>query len=194
MSIVVPADFVGEVNIPNTGDTYLGTNSNVQYFINKYEPIFLENLLGYDLYQLYLIGITPVPVEPATNPVTYQPIAQIWINIQTMAKPLLINFIYYYYKLDEVTYSSSTGESRTKSENSTSESPGKKMQLRWNEMVRWVYKIVKHWDVTVYGEYYINFAIFRIYELEFDEFYPFFYSRCRRRLPDIFYTINTMGI
>lgn len=182
MSIVVPTDFIGEVNIPNSGDTYLGTTSNIQYFIDKYTPEFLEMLWGYVLYQQYLAGITLDPIDAK------------WVNLQNAVKPLLLNFIYYYFKRDEYTYSAGIGESQSKGENSTMVSPGFKMQSRWNEMVKWVFKMIKYWDVATYGDYYISFGIFRIYELEFQDFYPIFYSRCRRRLPDIFYTINTYGI
>lgn len=194
MSIVVPADFVGDVNIPNSGDTYLGTSSNVQFFIDKYTPIFLESLLGYDLYQEYLIGITPVPVEPATDPVTYEPINPKWINIQTIAKPLLLNYIYYWFKRNEYSYGSGSGESQAKGENATMVSPGFKMQTRWNEMVKWVYKIVRYWDVDAYGEYYIKFRVWGINDLNFEVVYPYVYQRCAGCLPDIFFTINTMGI
>lgn len=182
MSIVVPADFIGDVNIPNTGDTYLGTDSNVQFFIDKYTPIFLESLLGYDLYQLYLAGIAADPIDPK------------WTNIQTIAKPLLLNYIYYWFKRDEYTYSSGIGESKTKGENSTMVSPGFKMQSRWNEMVTGVYKTVKYWDVDTYGKYYINFGYYGLLNWNYRIIPPWFFERCRGLLPDIFFNINMYGI
>jgi hypothetical protein len=193
MSFVLPTDFIGEVNIPNNGDTYLGTASNIQYFIDKYEAIFLENLLGYELYNLYLIGITPVAVVPTTDPITYVPIDAKWLNIQTITKQLIVNFIYYYYKLDEFTYSSGTGESKSKGENSTIANPARKMVSRWNEMVNGVYKIVKYWDVETYGLYYIDFKRYGYY-WHYDPLTFFVYGRFNQKVPNIFFTVNTFQI
>jgi len=63
MSIFVQkTDFVGQYAIPT--DKY--TKLNLQQYIDKYEVLYLQNLLGCDLYELfkadYLLG--PPPTEP----------------------------------------------------------------------------------------------------------------------------------
>lgn len=194
MSIVSPTDFIGDVNIPNNEDTYNGVKANVQFFIDKYEPIFLESLLGYTLYQEYLAGIVPVPVEPATDPVTYVPINPKWIAIQTLTKPLILNFVYYYFKEDEFGYSSGIGVIRAKGENSTPVSPARKMVSRWNEMVKGVYKVIARWDVEAYGDYYLKNVFYNLSTWGFEAFYDWLYPRYCQKIPDIFFTTNTYQI
>lgn len=55
--------FVGDLDIPNTGD--LPVSERVTWFIQKYEPMFLEKLLGYPLYKVFIAGLN---VTPPTTP------------------------------------------------------------------------------------------------------------------------------
>jgi hypothetical protein len=54
--------FVGDLNIPNTGD--LPVSERLTWFIQKYEPEFLLKLLGYPLYKVFIAGLAVTP--PAT--------------------------------------------------------------------------------------------------------------------------------
>lgn len=54
--------FVGDLDIPNTGD--LPVSERLTWFIQKYEPMFLEKLLGYPLYKVFIAGLNVTP--PAT--------------------------------------------------------------------------------------------------------------------------------
>lgn len=51
--------FVGDLDIPNTGD--LPVSERVTWFIQKYEPMFLEKLLGYPLYKVFVAGLNVTP-------------------------------------------------------------------------------------------------------------------------------------
>lgn len=54
--------FVGDLDIPNTGD--LPVSERVIWFIQKYESDFLQKLLGYPLYKVFIAGLNVTP--PAT--------------------------------------------------------------------------------------------------------------------------------
>ena len=148
--IVTPADFTAERNIPNTGDAYNGVASNVQAFINKYEPLFLQSVLGATLYASYQTGI--VPVTP--------PIPAMWTNLQTLLKPLIVDYVYYYFVRDQVEYNAGVGIVATATVNATRVSPSRKLWTAWNEMVDNLWAIVNNWDSATYGAYYITYFPF----------------------------------
>lgn len=62
MSFIDASYFVGELEIPNTADQPV--TERIDWFIQKYEPIFLQHLLGYPLYKAFVQGVTVTP--PAT--------------------------------------------------------------------------------------------------------------------------------
>lgn len=62
MSLIDATYFVGELNIPNTGQAEIA--EQVTWFINKYEPIFLQKLFGYPLYKSFVASMnTPAPEQ-----------------------------------------------------------------------------------------------------------------------------------
>ena len=60
MSLIDRTYFVGELNIPNTNQTVIG--SAIDLFIEKYEDQFLNDVLGYTLYKAFKAGLQVVPV------------------------------------------------------------------------------------------------------------------------------------
>lgn len=62
MSLIDASYFVGELTIPNTDSQPIA--ERVQWFIDKYEPQFLQMLLGYPLYKAFVAGMNVTP--PAT--------------------------------------------------------------------------------------------------------------------------------
>jgi len=55
--------FVGELDIPNTDQD--SVQERLQTFIKKYEPIFLQKLLGWALYNQFVAGINvALPATP----------------------------------------------------------------------------------------------------------------------------------
>lgn len=64
MSFIDTSYFVAELNIPNSGDTAVA--ERIQWFINKYEPLFLQKLMGYPLYKAFVSGMNvALPSTPS---------------------------------------------------------------------------------------------------------------------------------
>jgi hypothetical protein len=135
-TIITPFDFIGE-NVIGQVTSVKAVEESVQIFIDKYEPKFLKVLLGDALYQEFVTGLIPVEVEPPTNPVTYLPIDPKWLYLrdQTDIKPMLIDYVYYWYFRNFITHTTGTAEVMAKNENSTITSAVDKMARAWNEMV-----------------------------------------------------------
>lgn len=148
--------FFGERAIPSI--TKDDVKDTVNLFIAKYEPKLLECLLGRALYVEFTAGLVPVPVEPPTDPVTYEPIAQKWLNLRdgcdyvdkygnathwfgiinsTTKESLIANYVYYKYIGDLATATTASGERKTTDENSLMASPIVKQTRAWNEMIEW---------------------------------------------------------
>lgn len=64
MSFIDATYFTEELNIPNTDE--MAASERLSAFIDKYEPIFLQELFGYPLYKAFVAGMNVTP--PATPP------------------------------------------------------------------------------------------------------------------------------
>lgn len=142
--------FVKKLNIPNTGDPAI--IETVQSYILQYEPIFLERLFGYPLYAAYMASpadqrfvdiidgkeftdingnlnkwkglieiLVPAPTPPATTPT------------QQRQSPIA-NFVYFKYRVENVSQFTGIGELLPSAENATMVSPRRKLSMVWNEM------------------------------------------------------------
>lgn len=60
MSLIDRTYFVGELNIPNTSQAAIG--SAVDLFIERYEDLFLNEVLGYTLYKALKAGLQVAPI------------------------------------------------------------------------------------------------------------------------------------
>lgn len=67
MSFIDASYFVGDLDIPNPGDQAIA--ERITYFINKYEPLFLQELFGYPLYKAFVAGMAVAP--PATPAIRF---------------------------------------------------------------------------------------------------------------------------
>lgn len=65
MSIVALSDFKGEIVIAQA--TVSPVNENVQWFIDKYEPKYLRELLGSDFAALFIAGLVTIVNGPSPN-------------------------------------------------------------------------------------------------------------------------------
>lgn len=192
--------FVGELNIANT-DT-VPVQENLQLFINKYEPKFLKMLLGNTLYNEYLIGITPVPVDPPTDPVTFEPIPQKWLDLQDQLRNIttkvspIANYIYFFFVRDAVLYNSGTGVQQAEGENSIRGNSQIKTVRAWNEINELsfeIYKFLKT-NVSIYGPVPYTLRL-RDNWILWDWFYwwSWFPIAYRYNLPEIYIPINTLN-
>lgn len=185
MTIISPTDFRGQQNIPGISNP--GTFQNVKIFIDKYEDKFLKELLGASLAAEFIAALVPVEVVPATNPITYVPILPKWLYLrnQTDLKPMLINYIYYWYIRNEVTFTAVTGEAKTENENSTRVSSVDKQFRAWNEMVDMARSFTL--DLAIYPNYVVPVI---------NEYFGYgwysFHSRCR--VKDIYIKISALNL
>lgn len=62
MSFTDASYYVGDLTIPNGGKTEIA--QRITWFIQKYEPVFLQKLLGYPLYKAFVAGMSVT--APAT--------------------------------------------------------------------------------------------------------------------------------
>lgn len=177
MQLIDVSYFVGEIFIPGLENTVDSTNSQILGFIKKYEAKYLKDLLGETLYSEFVAGMSVEPIE------------QKWIDLadklrdaETKESPIA-NYVYYWWKRNEVTDSVGIGEVKPQAENASPASAVHKMVRAWNEMVDWNYTF-NSWigsNLTVYPSH-----------------RPFYHQieigvwRCRKN--DLFGKINSLNI
>lgn len=124
MSIISPSNFIGEINIPNLDSP--GISSNLNGFINKYEPKYLKLVLGNKFADDFAAGLLVDPIE------------QRWTDLKNLPelKEAIADYVYCFWIKNQVTMTTGTGEVKTKNENSTIVNPTQKMVRAWNEMVK----------------------------------------------------------
>lgn len=140
-TIIIPFDFIGENAIAQV-QSMLAVEQNVQLFIDKYEPKFLKALLGDGLYAEFIAGLAVLPT-PETK----------WTDLRdnTDVKPMLINYIYYFYLRNITTNTAGTSEVKAKNENSSPVNSVDKQVRSWNEMVEMSRGFTL--DTTIYPSY-----------------------------------------
>lgn len=170
MSIITPAIFKGEITIAQTENNFMATN--VQDFIDKYEPKFLKKLLGVVLAKYFVEGLS---VTPSTD------IDPKWITLrdETDLKAMIANYVYYWYKRDETTQSSGISEVKPVGMNSSVTNSIDKQVRAWNEMVGMTRLF--DLDTTVYPDF------VRVYWRR----YGLWYRGCE--IDDIYYPINSLN-
>jgi hypothetical protein len=124
-------------------------------FIIQREPEFLIHVLGYGFYQELAAA---VDASPSIG------LAQHWIDLRdgvnytyhtypirwrglvevTPKRSPIADYVYYWYRRDQLTQTTSMGEKKTATENSLNADAGQKMVLAWNEMCEWI------WDLRAY--------------------------------------------
>jgi hypothetical protein len=66
MSFLQPSDFVGIIE----QSTNKHTDPKIQAYIDRFEPIYLRDLLGTSLYDLFVADLLPTPAQPTSVPQT----------------------------------------------------------------------------------------------------------------------------
>lgn len=167
-------DFNLDINIPNTDESPVA--NRLTGYIAKYEPIYMEQLLGESLYAEFKAGleIDPVPAKwtALKNAITVEQIA---------------TFVYWYWVRKNNSYLSGLNTIvKPKAENAASVSPVGDMVFNWNQMVDASYKTVKfiQENNADYNNYYLPGVLHLHY-----------HGYCNQYcLPDIFHKQNTLGI
>lgn len=146
--------FIGNINLPNTNQPYV--QDRVNGLITHHEPALLVDLLGYQLYKNFIaeLAVLPTPATWATDLLngkeyTYEGKLIKWMGLKTSDKQSIIaNYVYYHYQREEATQSTAVGQSVTKAENAVRISPVDKQCSAWNEMVKWVFDLVRYLETN----------------------------------------------
>ena len=147
--------FVGELNIPNVGTPAIG--GLVDWFIQKYEPKFMVDILGYELNKAFQAGWVAYTVDQKWTDliegVEYTDLAgklRYWQGFVTFLPSLIgnqspiANYVYYWFVRNNLSQTATMGEVKTANENATAHNPGLKMVRAWNEISRWVCDLVDY--------------------------------------------------
>lgn len=129
--------FVGELFVPNiVGTSVVNTvnANNLKWFIAKYEPEFVEKLLGSVLYQQYLDGLAAD--IPAAKWLALKGKIYVVDTINDAYLSPAAGYVYYHFMRDHITLTTSMGEIKPKGESGvpTSTSNTMKMVRAWNQM------------------------------------------------------------
>lgn len=139
-SLIDESFFRGEINIPNS--TNPAILERINWFIQKYEPLCLGQILGYNLHTAFIAGLASVPQNPlmvkikdGTVYTTNYNRDYKWIGLvdSTLKQSLIANFVYFYYMKDDTSKTTNLGTNIPKQELAVSVSPAEKMIRAWNE-------------------------------------------------------------
>lgn len=131
MALIDSSYFVGEISLP------VGKYSDLPLFIERLERDFLYKALGVRLANLVIEG--DELTDGLVNGITFEKNGQlyVWDGFKNDIKQSIIaNYVYYFYLRSNVTITTSTGESRPETENSTGATPAFKVMRAWDEMLR----------------------------------------------------------
>lgn len=174
--------FIGEINIPNADGEIVGSQLDV--YIQKYEPEFLLRLMGPVMYAGMKdagfpaqIGL-PVPTVDNQKYIdliegksyTYYGrgykffgIAPRYNTTDFFKESPIANYVYFRFMENLTTQTTSGGEVKTSNENAISAPPGGKMVKAWNEISKWerdyrfftrAYPLSYSFDMYYYGHYF----------------------------------------
>jgi hypothetical protein len=125
--------FVGEILIPNlTGvsPVIAGNVEEVTRFIKKYEPDYLLNVLGEELYDALKTGLAANPIEAKWTVLKNK-----FINADIPASPIA-GYVYFHVMRDRFTTTTALGEVENAAENSINALNSYKIASAYNEAVR----------------------------------------------------------
>jgi hypothetical protein len=159
--------FTGELNIPNSDAQHV--QDLIQTFIEKYEPLVLTHVLGYELYAELKAGTVSKPYATKWSELlngkdyTYNSKARHWRgivdqSIDGLPQSFLANYVYYYYMKFNFTQTAAMGEVTSKNENSIPANPGLKMVRAWNEGAVWIAQL-QHFLNASYSDTYTTWTI-----------------------------------
>jgi hypothetical protein len=141
MPIIDKTYFVGELNIPDTGDP--AVEERLNFFIAKYEVEFLRKIFGQALYNAYVAGIavtpTPDPIwtdlrdgkEYIVNSNNYK-----WFGLrnETTKQSPIANYVYYWWLRSDTKAKPDNAEDQR----AYYEQRNQSMVRAWNEMSYWI--------------------------------------------------------
>lgn len=164
MSIINSTYFFGDLTIAQASQPEV--SRTIQAFINKYEPLFLKEVLGYQLSKDFIAGIADTDsIDPKWDKIlsgseytdTFGNLRK-WNGFKSTA-PLINSpiacFVYYWYQRDNETTTAGTGEVNSANQNATGASAVMKVSRAWQEMAEnlaELYGFIEA-NITDYPEY-----------------------------------------
>jgi hypothetical protein len=124
----------GLTYIPNTigtGAFQEAVINNVKNYIARFEPVFLKDLLGDDLYDAYIAGISVLPTPAARWTALRSQLLDSTNKISPIA-----NFVYYHFQKNQQTQTTQSGDKKTNSPGMENSINSDKVCAAWNEMVK----------------------------------------------------------
>lgn len=190
--IINPTYFAGDLTIPQLSQP--AVQNTLSWFINEYEPKFLNDLLGYQLYSDYTAGITgatPAAIwtelrdgKEYTNKFgRLDKWKGLSFTLNGVKKSPIANYIYYWYLRNEAT--TTTGGGEVASNVAMPASPAGKMTRAWNQMVDWNRELVEFMN----GNANYNFDPNRFFTYNA----MWYYSSNSNTLRDLVEKINLIG-
>ena len=128
-------DFTGKFAL----STGMYANTNIQSYIDRYEDIYLTELLGVKLYDLFIADlVSNVPVTAKYTKIfnAFKEELDIRLIISKGMKDMLVGFIYFEYMKDSITQTTPIGVVKQSTENSTPISAHTPIYLRYNESIK----------------------------------------------------------
>lgn len=165
MSLTNSSYFVGEYKIQNLSTSSSGvaaavvavTTADLDWFIDKYEPIYLKMVMGDDMYDEFIAGLAADPIDAK-----WTALRDKLIDSTKKISPI-VAYIWYAYKHDKLTHSSEMGELKPNTENASIQSATRKMIDAWNDSMKGAY------DVAVWLTE--NYATYPTQDIDFNDFY-----------------------
>jgi len=147
--------FVGEINIPSTGNASVLERLN--FFIAKYEEELLRALLGDGLYVAFKDGIAIADPDQKWKDLrdgkdyqdtTGRAMRFLGLYRNDIKQSLIANYVYYWWMRDKASITTHVGEADAKTDGADKVNPGQKMCRAWNEMVQWNRSLVMFLDIN----------------------------------------------
>jgi hypothetical protein len=130
--IITPEIFEGEINIGQVEQE--ARKAQVQWFINKYEPLFLAKLLGKEL------------ADELLSAYALNPHDEKWDVLADRVRMLIAYYVYFFFQKNDATLSAGAGEAKTEVENGARVNNEYKILNAWNEMVEMTLKFREWMD------------------------------------------------
>ncbi|MDR1347355.1 MAG: hypothetical protein LBJ63_02845 [Prevotellaceae bacterium] len=137
--IVEPKIFEGEIAIGQVESADVA--ARVQWFIDKYEPLFLRKLLGCRLADIFMEEYA----KPVHDPK--------WDALADRVRYSIADYVYFYYQIDNETATVGIGEAVEQAENATRTTSKYKAVRAWNEMREMNLLFIEWMDINIYPEY-----------------------------------------
>ena len=115
-TLISPSYFHTEIFIPNILEATpveQARAAELQRFINKYEPEYLDLIMGYDMRVEFLAGLAANPI-----PAKWSELKTQLVNTSLLLSPIA-DYVYFYYMRFHLTQTTRSGEITTQVDNGT---------------------------------------------------------------------------